>query len=158
MVLLTEAVPRLATLLHGDAVNPEVITQLLLSISQSNPDALLLIIPKLERYLETEPQPAHTWLLAAVGHLSKTHPDIAKETIPIAAELVDVEPTVLRANAAGVLADLADEYPTEIDPNCTNGLHTGETSRGDYGMPITGRKPISGNDGIPDSASSIVRI
>ena len=113
---LTEAVPRLATLLHDDAIDSEVITQLLLSISQSNPDALLPVVPKLERYLETEPQPAHTWLLAAVGYLSKTHPGIAKETIPIEADLDHAEPTVLRANAAGVLADLADEYPTEVKP------------------------------------------
>ena len=111
---LTETVPRLATLLHDEETDPEPIARALLAIARSDPDSLLPVVPKLERYLETEPQQAHVWVLGAVGHLSKIHPGIAKETIPIAADLIDAEESVLRSNAAGVLADLADEYPSEV--------------------------------------------
>lgn len=111
---LTETVPRLATLLHDEETDPEPIARALLAIARSDPDSLLPIVPKLERYLETDPQQAHVWVLGAVGHLSKIHPGIAKETIPIAADLIDAEESVLRSNAAGVLADLADEYPSEV--------------------------------------------
>mgnify|MGYP000462191182 CR=1 FL=1 len=113
---LTEAVPQLAASLHDDAIDPDPVARILLSIAQSEPDALLPVVPKLELFLETEPQSAHKWLLGAVGYLSKAHPGIAEEMIPIAAELIESEDTVLRANAAGVLADLADEYPTEVKP------------------------------------------
>ena len=111
---LTETVPRLASLLHDEETDREPVARILSAIARSDPDALVPVVPKLERYLETEPKPAHVWVLGAVGHLSKTHPGIAKETIPIAADLIDAEESVLRSNAAGVLADLADEYPSEV--------------------------------------------
>ena len=113
---VTTAVPRLAALLQNEAIDTEAVARILAVISRADADALVDVVPKLELFLETEPGRAHTWVLAAVGHLSKAHANIATEVIPIAGELLDTDATPLRANAAGVLADLADEYPGEVQP------------------------------------------
>lgn len=113
---LTTAVPRFAALLQNDSTDTEAVARILAVISRADADALIDVVPKLELFLETEPERAHTWVLAAVGHLSKVHANIAIEVIPIAGELLDADATPLRANAAGVLADLAEEYPGEVQP------------------------------------------
>jgi len=111
---VVDSVPRLAELLHDGPTNSEPIARILAQVAHSHPDALLPVVTKLELFLETEPDTAHVSVLAAIGHLSKEHPTIAKETIPTATELLTVDDTLVRANATGLLADLADEYPTEI--------------------------------------------
>jgi len=52
--------------------------------------------------------------LAAVGYVSKDFPEAASTAIPALIDLLDVEADRVRANAAGTLADLADEYPAEV--------------------------------------------
>jgi hypothetical protein len=113
---VTTAVPRLAALLQNESTDTEAVARILAMISRADADALIDVVPKLELFLETEPGRAHTWVLAAIGHLSKTHANIATEVVPIAGELLDTDATPLRANAAGVLADLAEEYPGEVQP------------------------------------------
>jgi len=73
-------------------------------------------VTKLELFLETEPGTAHIWALAAIGRLSKSHANIATEVIPTAARFLSSDNKALRSNGAGVLADLADEYPDEVKP------------------------------------------
>jgi len=113
---VTDAVPQFAALLQNESTDTDTVAQILAVIGRSQPDALVSVVPKLELFLETEPERAHTWILAAIGHLSKDHANITVEVIPTVAELLSAEEVTLRSNAAGVLADLADEYPTEVEP------------------------------------------
>jgi HEAT repeat protein len=113
---VTDTVPQLAALLQDEQTDTDAAAHILATIGRSQPDALVDVVPKLELFLETEPGRAHTWILAAIGHLSKDHANITVEVIPAVAELLSAQKVALRSNAAGVLADLADEYPTEVEP------------------------------------------
>jgi HEAT repeat protein len=48
--------------------------------------------------------------------VAKEFPDVAEETVPTAIELLDAESERLRANAAGVIADVAGPYPDQVRP------------------------------------------
>ena len=113
---VTDVVPQLAALLQDDVTDTDSAARILAAVASSHPAALIAVVQKLEFFLETEPGRAHVWILAAIGHLSKEHANIAVEVIPTAAELLSAETVALRSNAAGVLADLADEYPSEVKP------------------------------------------
>ena len=119
---VADVVPQLAALLQDEQTDTDAAAHILATIGRSQPDALVDVVPKLELFLETEPGRAHTWILAAIGHLSKEHANITVEVIPTAAEFLSAEELTLRSNAAGVLADLADEYPTEVEPWVPNAI------------------------------------
>lgn len=78
------------------------------------------IVSKLELFLEQGPDNGRIGVIAALGRLTKQHPAMTKEIIPTARDLIQDDNVYVASNAAGLLADLADEYPeavaTEIDP------------------------------------------
>lgn len=113
---VTGAVPRLGALLRDEHTDTDAVTRILAAISGVDAAALIDIVPKLELFLETDPGRGHVWALEAIGQLSKDHANITAEVIPTAAGFLDAEEIPLRSNAAGVLADLADEYPGDVKP------------------------------------------
>lgn len=111
---VVDVVPRLAELLQDSSTDVVSLSKIFIYIARHDPDSLIPVTTKLELYLETEPGKAHVGILAALGYLSKTHPTMGKELIPIAIELLNTNSPTLRANSLGLLADLSDEYPTEL--------------------------------------------
>lgn len=114
--VVTDAMPQLARLLRDESTDTDSTARILASVGSSQPGALADIVPKLELFLETEPERAHVWVLEAIGHLSKEHANITVDVAPTAGELLSAEQYTIRSNAAGVLADIADEYPTDVKP------------------------------------------
>ena len=113
---VTGAVPRFAARLQDDSTDVAAVGRILALIASSQPDALIDVVPKLELFLETEPESAHVWVLEAIGRLSKEHANITVDVIPTAARFLSAEELPLRSNAAGLLADLAEEYPSKVEP------------------------------------------
>ncbi|QKG93531.1 HEAT repeat domain-containing protein [Halorubrum salinarum] len=113
---VTSAVPDLAALLRDESTDADVVASILAAVVRAQPDALVDVVPKLELFLETEPERAHTRVLTVIGLLSKEQPEMTVEAVPTAGELLSAEEMPLRSNAAGVLADIAGEYPTKVKP------------------------------------------
>ena len=117
---LVEMVPEFGTLLTAERADPAIVSRVLNQISIAEPEALMPIVSKVELFLEQGPDTGRVGVLAALGRLTKQHPAMTKEIIPTARDLVQDENVYVASNAAGLLADLADEYPeavaTEIDP------------------------------------------
>ena len=114
--VVTDAIPQLARLLRDESTDTDSTARILASVGSSQPDALVDVVTKLELFLETEPERAHVWVLRAIGHLSKEHANVTVDVAPTAGELLSTDQYTIRSNAAGVLADIADEYPTEVKP------------------------------------------
>jgi HEAT repeat protein len=74
------------------------------------------ITPDLISYTEQGDVANRTVAIAVLGVIAKEYPNIAKETVPTAIELLDAENHMLQTNAAGLLADLSEEYPTVTRP------------------------------------------
>ena len=117
---LVEMVPEFGTLLTAERADPAIVSRVLNQISIAEPEALMPIVSKVELFLEQGPDTGRVGVLAALGRLTKQHPAMTKEIIPTARDLVQDDNVYVASNAAGLLADLADEYPeavaTEIDP------------------------------------------
>jgi len=117
---LVETVPEFGALLTADQADPAIVSRVLNQISMAEPDALMPIVSKLELFLEQGPDTGRVGVLAALGRFTKQHPAMTKEIIPTARTLVREDDIYVASNAAGLLADVADEYPeavaTEIDP------------------------------------------
>ena len=113
---VTTAVPVLAALLRDESADTDTVARILAAVGRTEPDALVDVVPKLELFLETEPERAHIRILTVIGLLSKEHPEMTVEVVPTAGELLSAEEVPLRSNAAGVLADIAGEYPTKVKP------------------------------------------
>ena len=117
---LVETVPEFGALLTADQADPAIVSRVLNQISMAEPDALMPIVSKLELFLEQGPDTGRVGVLAALGRFTKQHPAMTKEIIPTARDLIQEDDIYVASNAAGLLADVADEYPeavaTEIDP------------------------------------------
>ena len=117
---LVETVPELGALLTADQADPAIVSRVLNQISMAEPDALMPVVSKLEIFLEQGPDTGRVGVLAALGRFTKQHPAMTKEIIPTARDLIQEDDIYVASNAAGLLADVADEYPeavaTEIDP------------------------------------------
>lgn len=109
-----DTVPQLAALLGTEDIDPKPITNAFAHISETHPDELVPVVPKLESFLEDGEGRLEVGVLAALGRIAKTYPTVAKEAIPAAVSLVDADDNRRRANATGLLTDLADEYPGEL--------------------------------------------
>jgi len=113
---LLETVPELGGLLTTGRADPAIVSRVLNKISLAEPDALMPIVSKLELFLEQGSDTGRVGVLAGLGRLTKQHPAMTKEIIPTARGLLDADDTYVASNAAGLLADIADEYPEAVAP------------------------------------------
>lgn len=129
--MVLDALPEVADQLIDEKTDSSPFAAVLNRVAKEYPGEVLPYVPKLETHLQESDESSLIPALSAVGHVANEYPNVAREVIPIAGELLDEEDDfnnsfslakgllgnqehMLRANAAAALADLAEYYPSDV--------------------------------------------
>jgi len=112
-----DAVPRLAALLEAGAPKEHELILAISRIAKRHPEEVLPVIRNLLRYIKDQEAENRVAATAAIGYVADDFPDAVSESaFPTLFELLETDHPTLRANVAGVIADLANEFPERVRP------------------------------------------
>ncbi len=116
-VAFVDLVPTLATLL--DSENEQIrnnAVYILSQVAQDHPEEVKPVVPQLIDDIEEREQPYQTNALSALGAVTCAYPTAGAEATDTLAELVASDaPATVRANAVGLLGDIAVGDPSELE-------------------------------------------
>jgi hypothetical protein len=90
------------------------LVRVLARIAKEYPGSTLPVTDALFEYVETADGSTGPSALTALGHVSKGYPHVIEAAISTLLDLLDADSFYIRANSAGLLADLSGEYPGEL--------------------------------------------